>query len=218
MINAFLMFNKLIEESTEIKLELHYISIDMLVPGIVSMVFSMVTIVIGLGWNHLNISLKKGSLFATGNSIIIYTFSLLAWLLVVITLAEFSFGIITLSYLIGMVTINGSQEKGNYPCNPFFFGFISVLFPIVTLPSAQEEKYLVIESNHSGLEGTPFNSSNQASTMSQNSLETGSVPVEENGPDTILSDSEDQEQDPIAAGFTSPKKIERETGKQFLGC
>jgi hypothetical protein len=164
------MSNKLIEESTEIKLETHYKTVSIFLPGLVSMIVAMITILIGLFWNHQNISVSKGSWLANANTIIIYTFSLLAWLMVSITLAELSLVIIILSFVIGMLTINGSQRKQDYKSNPYFIGFISVLVPIVTLPSIQEKKFLTEESNSSGHEEIPTISVNLASTISQNEM------------------------------------------------
>ncbi len=108
------------------------------------MIFSTAAILFGLFWNHQNISVRKetwlAKWLANANTVVIYTFSLLAWLMIAISLAEFSLGIIIFSFVIGMLTFNGSQRKQDYKSNPFFFGFISVLVPIVTLPSAQANK------------------------------------------------------------------------------
>ncbi len=61
--------------------------------------------------------------------------------MIAITLAELSLVVIILSFVIGMLTINGSQSKQDYKSNPYFIGFISVLVPIVTLPSTQASKH-----------------------------------------------------------------------------
>jgi hypothetical protein len=140
MITAFLMSNKLIESSTEIKLDTYYKTVSIFLPGLVSMIISMITILIGLRWNQKNIAYSKGSLFAVGNLVIIYTFSLLAWIMIAISLAEWAFMVIMPSSIfIGWLTLKGSQRKDHYKFHSFFFGFISVFVPIVTLPSNQEK-------------------------------------------------------------------------------
>jgi uncharacterized membrane protein YhaH (DUF805 family) len=202
MITAFLMSNKLIKGSTEIRLETYYKTVPVFWFGLVSIIMSMVTILIGLGWNQKNISYSKGPFFAVGNLVIICTFTLLAWIMIAISLAEWAFLVIMSSIIIGAVTLGCIQRKDHYKLHPFFFGIISVFVPIVTLPSTQEKNKKKqkersfersesseslnpketnrVRSSHlstkKSLEETISNSDDVSSTISNNEAEAGIPP------------------------------------------
>jgi hypothetical protein len=107
---------------------------------VASMVFTALVILWGLQWNHWNISKRTGSIEAWMYSIFIYTFSLLSWLIIAIFWAEFSMIPLAISFFLGWFSITCSQEGKSFRYHPVYFGFLSVLVPIITLPSSQEPK------------------------------------------------------------------------------
>jgi hypothetical protein len=104
------------------------------------MLISALLILWGLKWNHNNISKSTGMFGAWFYSISIYTFSLLSWLMIAILLAELTVIPFLISIAFGIVSIALSQEGKTFRYHHFYFGLLSALVPIITLPSSQKPK------------------------------------------------------------------------------
>jgi hypothetical protein len=175
-----------------------YKTVSIPVFPVASMLISALVIVCGLRWNHFNISTRKriGTWVAWPYSFFIYTFSLLSWQMIAIFWAELSVFPLATSFVFGWLSITCSQEGKTFRYHPFYFGLLSALVPIITLPSLQgpEQSTRETKTEEEEIPMLPSNTTSE-SNVSKSSTE-GLPPKKISNPSVNESDNSQQQLTP----------------------